>query len=102
MYHLRAVLLLGLGRVSEATEAARRAVCLDRGSAMAHFTLGLILARLGDRAGAWRAYRNARDLGHTLPPGEPVPLSDGVSAARLARSAESLMARLQERVGETP
>ena len=102
LHHLRAVLLLGLGRVAEAAEAARRAVYLDRGSAMAHFTLGLILARMGDRSGAWRAYRNARDLGRARPPGEPVPLSDGVPAGRLARSAESLMARLQERVGGIP
>jgi chemotaxis protein methyltransferase CheR len=102
IHHLRAVLLLGLGRVAEAAEAARRAVCLDRGSAMAHFTLGLILTRLGDRAGAWRAYRNARDLGRARPPGEPVPLSDGEPAGRLARSAETLMARLQERVGGMP
>ena len=53
-------------------------------------------------AGAWWAYRNARDVGRTLPPGEPVPLADGMPASRLARSAETLMARLQERVGGAP
>jgi len=99
LHHLRAVLLLGLGRVAEAAEEARRAVYLDRGSAMAHFTLGSILDRRGDRPGAWRAYRNARDLAGARPPEEVVPLSEGEPAGRLARLAESRMARLLERVG---
>ena len=89
LHHLRAVLLLGLGRVAEAAGQARRAVYLDRTSAMAHFTLGSILVRLGDRPGAWRAYRNARDLAAARPADEPVPLSDGEPAGRLAARPRS-------------
>ena len=97
--HLRALLLLSLGRDDEAARQARHAIYLDRTLAMAHFTLGSILIRLGDRPGAWRSYRNARDLLAARPADEPVVLSDGETAGRLARAAESQMARLDVQVG---
>jgi chemotaxis protein methyltransferase CheR len=94
LHYLRAVLLLGLGREAEAAVAARRAIYLDRSLAIAHFTLGSILQRRGDRAGARRAYRNARDLCAARPADEVVPLTDGEPAGRLAAAAQAQMARL--------
>lgn len=100
LHHLRAILLLDLGRAREAAEAARRAIYLDRSLAASHFLLGSILEREGDAGGALRAFRNARDLCASRPPGEIVPLTDGETAARLGRAAE---ARLERRVdGATP
>jgi chemotaxis protein methyltransferase CheR len=95
LHCLRALLLLDLGRVAEAAREARRAVYLDRTLAVAHFTLGSILRRRGDRTGAWRAYRNARDLCAARPPDEAVPLGEGEVAARLASAAAAQAALLE-------
>ena len=94
LQYLHGVLLATLGRAGEAALAVRRTLYLDRSLAVAHFTLGSILERLGDAAGARRAYRNARDLCRTRPADEPVPLSDGEPAGRLARAAAAQLAIL--------
>jgi chemotaxis protein methyltransferase CheR len=86
--YLHALLLLELGRDAEAARAARRVLYLDRGLAIAHFTLGAILRRLGDLAGARRAYRNARNLSAGCPEEQLLPLAEGELAGRLARAAE--------------
>ncbi len=91
LYYLRAVLLLEGGCDVDAAEAARRVVYLDHSLALAHFTLGSILRRLGDIAGAQRSFRNARDLCAARPPDEHVPLSDGELAGRLVQAAEAQM-----------
>jgi chemotaxis protein methyltransferase CheR len=88
LHYLRSVLLLNLGRERESAGAARRALFLDRSLAIAQFTLGLTLRRLGDRVGARRGYRNARDLCAARPADEVVPLSDGITSDRLAHAAE--------------
>ena len=59
-----------------------------------HFTLGSILQRLGDAAGARRAYRNAHDLCTSRPTDEVVPLSDGEHAGRLSEAAAVQLAVL--------
>jgi chemotaxis protein methyltransferase CheR len=95
LHYLRAVLLLDLGRDGEAIEAARRAIYLDRSLAIAHLTVASILRNRGDREGAWRAYRNARDLCRARPAEEIVPLSDGEPAGRLLAAAETQMALIE-------
>ncbi len=95
LHHLHAVLLLELGRDEEAARAARRVTYLDRTLALGHYTLGSILWRRGDRAGARRAYRNARDLCAARPADEVVPLSDGEHAGRLAEAAAAQLAILE-------
>jgi hypothetical protein len=65
----------------------RRVLYLDETLAIAHFTLGTLLARSGDRDGATRAYRNAERFASLLPPDDELALSDGVSALGLARAA---------------
>ncbi len=94
LQYLHGVLLATLGRAGEAAQAVRRALYLDRSLAVAHFTLGSILERMGDAAGARRAYRNARDLCRARPADEPAPLSDGEPAGRLARAAAAQLAIL--------
>src|SRR5262249_16602021 len=85
--YLHAVLLLGRGRDEDAVRAVRRVLYLDRSLAIAHFTLGSLLRRRGDLAGARRAYRNAHALCAARPTDEVVPLSDGEHAGRLAEAA---------------
>jgi chemotaxis protein methyltransferase CheR len=99
LHYLHAVLLMGLGREGDAVRAVRRALYLDPALAVAHFTLGTLLVRLGDRAGARRAYRNAADLCAGRPPAEVVPLSEGERNGRLAEAAAA-QAALLEATGE--
>jgi chemotaxis protein methyltransferase CheR len=102
LHYLHAVLLMDLGRDDEAVRVLRRVVYLDRELALAHFTLGAVLLRLGDLAGARRAYRNARDLCAARPPDEVVPLSDGEHAGRLAEAAAAQWALLTDLSRATP
>ncbi len=95
IHYLHAVLLLELGREEEAVRAVRRVVYLDRSLAVGHFTLGSILFRRGDREGARRAYRNARDLCAARPADEALPLSDGEHAGRLLEAVEAQLAVLE-------
>lgn len=102
LHFLRSALLAQLGRVDDACAEARRVIYLDRSLAIAHFLLGTLLRQGGDRAGAWRAYRNVRDLCSGRPDDEIVPLSDGETAGQLASSARQEMARLEDHLGEAP
>ncbi len=95
LHYLHGVLLVSLGRDEEAARAVRRVLYLDRSLAVAHFTLGSVLERTGDPAGARRAYRNARDLCRARPTEEPAPLSDGEPAGRLAEAAAAQLAILE-------
>jgi chemotaxis protein methyltransferase CheR len=101
LHYLHAVLLHTLGRDEDAACATRRVLFLDRTLAIAHFLHGTILRRRGDRARAWRAFRNARDLCGACPGAEIVPLSDGEPAGRLGESAALQMAQL-EPAGDRP
>ncbi|CAN5608609.1 hypothetical protein BH23PLA1_BH23PLA1_31330 [soil metagenome] len=102
LHYLRAVLLVGLGREDEALRTARRALYLDRSLAIAHFLEGAILRRRGDRPGAWRAFRNARDLCAARPADEVIALSDGETADRLAKVAQAQMAQLAPLIEVSP
>ena len=88
LQYLQAVLLLDLNREQEAVQAVRRAAYLDNSLAIAHFTLGSILRRLGDVEGARRSFRNARDLCAARPPEEVVCYSDGEQSGTLSRAAQ--------------
>lgn len=100
--HLGSVVWMALGQDIEAARAARRLIYLDRDLAIAHFNLGTILRRLGDRDGARRAFRNARDLCAARPADEVVPLADGERAGRLAEAAGVQVAQLDAAPGGPP
>jgi chemotaxis protein methyltransferase CheR len=100
--YLHAVLLVDLGRQEEAAEALRRVLYLDGSLAVAHFTLGWVLDRLGDAAGARRAYRNAHDLAAARPPDEPLPLAEGETAGHLAEAAAALLTPGDVPAGRAP
>jgi chemotaxis protein methyltransferase CheR len=96
LHFLHAALLLDLGRVDEAAQALRRVLYLDRTLAMAHFVLGTLLSRRGERDAARRAYERAAELAAGRPPGELLPLGDGEHAGELTRAARAEAARLVE------
>jgi chemotaxis protein methyltransferase CheR len=89
---LHSVLLLDLHRSEDATQAAKRALYLDRSLAFGHFVLGLALSRLHDVEGAERAFRNARELCVRQRPDDAVAFSDGQRAGRFA---EAVTAQLE-------
>ncbi|HLL02891.1 MAG TPA: CheR family methyltransferase [Myxococcaceae bacterium] len=93
--YLEAVLLLGQSRLGEAERAVRQVLYLDGSLAAAHFTLGIVLRRLGDTAGALRAFRTAERLCAAMPPDALVPLAEGESAAVLAQGARAQRERLE-------
>lgn len=95
LHYLHALLLLEQEQLEDAAGAIRRVLYLDRALAMAHFTLGSILERRGDLAGARRAYRNARDLCAAQPADAVVRLADGEHAGRLAEAAAAQLAILE-------
>jgi chemotaxis protein methyltransferase CheR len=97
--YLHALLLLDLGRDPEAAQALRRVLYLDGALAVAQFTLGSVLERLGDTAGARRAYRNACALCGGRPHDEPLPLGEGGQAGHLAEAAAARLALLAEPSG---
>jgi chemotaxis protein methyltransferase CheR len=99
LHYLHAVLLLALRRDGEAVPALRRVLYLDRSLALAHFTLASVLEQRGDRAGAARAYRNARDLCAARPEDEVLPLADGARAGQLAEAAAVRLAVLDSSPG---
>ena len=94
LHYLHAILLTELARYSEAATAARSSVFLDQNLIVGHLALGSALERLGETAGARRSFRNARRLSENWPENQPVPCSDGESAARLAESAARHLALL--------
>jgi chemotaxis protein methyltransferase CheR len=83
LHYLYSTLLSQEGRHAEAAAAARRALYLDRSLALGHAALGVSLARIGDRAGALRSLRVARQLLSAMSDDDPVACAGGETAARV-------------------
>jgi len=94
LHLLRAMLLADAGRTDDALAAIRRVLYLDRSLAIAQFTLGALLERTGDVAGAGRAYRNAADVAGAAAPDAPLPLGDGAHCGELAEAARRACERV--------
>ncbi len=96
-----AIALMSLGHYAAAAVAARHAVYLDRGFAMAHLVLGAILLRLGDRRGARRAYSISHALAAALAPDACLPGTEGERAGRFAAAAQAQL-DLIDRIADAP
>jgi len=79
------------GEVPAAIEALRRAVYLAPNSSAAHFMLGCLLLRQGDRKGGRRSMETVVQLLHSASPDEAVFGSDGLTAGRLLETARAYM-----------
>jgi chemotaxis protein methyltransferase CheR len=88
-YLLLAAIRQEQGAVRPALEALRRAIYLAPDCATAHFLLGGLLLRRGDRDRARRAMDTVVDLLRGVPADEPVTGSDGVAAGRLLETARA-------------
>lgn len=93
---LHSTLLFAARRFADAAAAARRALYLDRGCAVAHLALGSALARAGEAAAARRAFRNAADVLRAHAGEDVVPASGGESAERLLAVAQAQLHVLGE------
>ncbi len=81
LYH--ALVLEPLGRTGEGEQALRRALYLDRRFALAHYHLGLLLAKTQRLPQARRALQNAQELLAGLDGAHVLADADGLTAAEL-------------------
>jgi chemotaxis protein methyltransferase CheR len=94
LHYLRASLLIDLGRDASAADVLRQVLFLDRTLAIAHFTLAMVLLRLGDARGARRSLRNALDACRDGAPDDALPLGDGERVGSLTDAARACLERL--------
>lgn len=89
LQYLHGVLLLALDRPPDAIAAIRRALYLDPDFVIAHYVLGAIHERAGDRDSARKAYRRAAEEAARRPVGELLRCGDGETAGRFRLAAEA-------------
>jgi len=94
LHYLHAVLLMEQRRDEQALTMIKRVLFLDRSSVIAHLTLGALLRRAGDLPGAYRAFRNARDLCQAQDGARQVPLTEDETFDSVRRAALSQLASL--------
>lgn len=97
IHYLHALSLLNSSQPVAAAAALRRAIYLDPSLAIVHFTLGSVLAGVGDVVGAQRAYRNAEHCAEARSADEPVPFAPEISACGLASAAARELSLLRTR-----
>ncbi len=95
LHYLHGLVSIELSRREQAVAALRRAIYLEPALAIAHFTLGSVLASAQDRAGAERSYQNALRWLAAQPEGEPLPYAAEISARGLSSAAEQELERLR-------
>lgn len=90
-YYLRALVMQEQGFHGEAGEALRQTLYLDPDFIIAHFTLGALARAIGDAPASRRHWRNTAQLLARCGPGEILPESEGLSAARLKEIVDDLI-----------
>ena len=88
---LHAAICQEQGDIHAAIEAISRAIYLDPDSAAAHFMLGCLLLRQGDRQRGRRSLEAVEALLSSASPDETVPGSDGLTAGRLLETAQTYL-----------
>ncbi|MFW5734576.1 MAG: tetratricopeptide repeat protein, partial [Oceanidesulfovibrio sp.] len=89
-YH-QGVILQELGRFEEAAASMEQALYLEPELPMALFSLGLMARRQGGETRAQRYFSRLLGVLEQYRDDDPVPLSEGLSAARLRELIESLL-----------
>ncbi len=82
LHYLRATILQELDRLDEAVQSLRRALYLEPDMMIAHFALGNLLLRRGERQAAKRSFANVLGLLDARPPEEVLPQIEGLTAGR--------------------
>jgi len=94
LHYLHAVLLMEQRRDQQALAMIKRVLFLDRSQVLAHLTLGTLLRRAGDSTGAYRAFRNARDLCQAEDSSRCVPMTEDETFGSVYVAAVSQLASL--------
>ncbi len=97
LHYLHALVAIELEQRERALEALRRAIYLEPTLAIAHFTLGSVLANARDVSGAERAYQNAVKWLSAQAEDAPVPCAHELTARGLASAAAQALDRLRAR-----
>ncbi|MEJ0098283.1 MAG: tetratricopeptide repeat protein [Pseudomonadota bacterium] len=88
--YLRAMILEETGDTDEARRSLQQAIYLHPDFVLAHFALGNLARGARHMGEAHRHFDNTLALLNKLPATEPLPESDGLTAARLKEVVESL------------
>jgi len=84
LYYLRATILQEQGTPSQAIASLKQALYLDHAFVLAHYTLGILTLQQGKPREAGRHFENALTLLGACQGDDPVPGSEGMTAARLS------------------
>jgi chemotaxis protein methyltransferase CheR len=87
-----------LRKHAKAEQSLRRAIYLDRQSALAHYYLGLFLQSRGDPRQAERSFENVLDLLRPQPDIDIFDDADGVTVAEFKKLATKQLEILRERL----
>jgi chemotaxis protein methyltransferase CheR len=93
LYYLRGGILQEQGAAAEAAASLKQALYLNQELVLAHFSLGNLALRQGKTAESRRHFDNALALLQKYQPGEIVPESGGIVAARLMEIIGATVAR---------
>jgi chemotaxis protein methyltransferase CheR len=88
--HLRAMILVERGALSEAAKELQRAIYLDHGFIMAYFSLGNLARGAGRLKEADRHFTSVLQLLDRCRPDDLLPESEGMTAGRLAEIVHSM------------
>ena len=83
-YYLQAIIFQEKGADDAAIVSLKRAIYLDQGFVLAHFALANLTLRQGKKKEAARHLKNAASLLHDYGDDDVLPVSEGMSARRLA------------------
>ena len=82
LHYLLAIILQELDRLDEAAHSLRRALYLEPDLMIAHFALGNLMLRRGQRRAAKKSFANVLGLLDARPQEEVLPQVEGLTAGR--------------------
>ena len=91
LHYLKAAVLQEMGRTDDAFRSLERTLYVDPEFVLAHFTLGNLAMRKGDRKTGTRCFRNALALVEPLSDSDVLPESAGLAVGRFREIVRSVM-----------
>ena len=88
LHFYQALVMEQTRRLTDAEQAFRKAIYLDRSFALAHYHLALLLEKTGRRDAANQSLRNVQGLLSRMNPTARIADADGLSAEDLGRLVE--------------
>ncbi|WP_254434893.1 protein-glutamate O-methyltransferase CheR [Magnetospirillum sp. UT-4] len=95
-HFLRALIVEQMGDLGACETALRRTIYLDRQAVLAHYHLGLFLARRGDSQGARRSFRNVLALLERLDADSELENGDHLTAGQLRETVAMHLSSIGE------